>query len=214
MDSPFKDGVFTLEGDGPLPTGDADRPRELLPYLDRKGWSQYSDEAVYQFDRRIREFFKGRESDRSWTRIGNNRERRYCYKEIYEAVMGVPYRLDVALTKKIVPLLAYYSNSIYKNHKMRDGSGWRTKSSYQFLRHPTAKPPYSLRLRFEWLAERGMLPNAENMACPKRDLKPGHSRNEMTNKRMEERSERAKERYYDDQVRQAKRRAADTGEDE
>lgn len=56
-------------------------------------------------------------------------------------------------------------------------------------------PPYSLKLRLEWLGEKGDIPTWSNMAVPKDDLEPGHARNYKTEKNMERRREQARARY-------------------
>lgn len=209
IDNPFKDGRLNLMEVEPVRTGDDERPPELLPYVDTLGWRQFSDDEVYQFDKRLRAWFKGISSTAEWKRQmpGN---RRYSYRETFEAVYGRPYDKaedSVALQRKTSKVLAYYSSAVYANHKLRDRGVWRHKKSYAFLKEPLKKPPYSLRLRFEEYSEQGVIPTRENMALPTCDAKP-RAKDPLSERKQDERSEKMRMANLESRVRKAKRDAA------
>lgn len=209
MDNPFKGGAFNLAEPEPIRTGDDERPRELMPYMDRKGWQQFSDDQVYQFDKRMREWLAGVSPE--WRKRKHiYHERSYCFSEAFEAVMGREYTKEdgVYLQRKLSRVLAYYSQTVKPSHKMRDGRGWRQKKSYVFMLNPLERPAYSLRLRFEEFSEQGIMPNSENMATPIDDLDAGHSRNPNTEWIMWKRSEERRMALNEYQVRQRKKRNA------
>lgn len=169
---------------------------ELLPYLGEPDrWEQYTDAMTYEMDSMIREWIATMCKVPSWKR--SYRNRRYTMSMVIEQVYGRPYdqAKDQKRVMRLSRILAYYSTRV-QNGGSINGKSY-AKTIYTISPNRLNKPPYSLKLRLEWLAERGEVPTHRNMALPKDDLKPGHARNPRTEKNMEKRREQARQRYRD-----------------
>lgn len=202
------DGSWTFKfSDTPeapdLPVHDPFTPQgpEIASYLSGPGkWENYSDMVVYELDSLVRKFLESKLDDKQWTGQGSHFYRKYTCGLMFEQIYGHPCKLDdhderVRL-QRLSKVLAYYSTRIQKNGSIR-GKNY-SKSIYTLsLQRYKKVPPYSLRLRVEWLAEQGKLPTWHNMKLPKDDLKAGHARNPRTNENMRRRRERAREEYYE-----------------
>ena len=121
--------------------------------------------------------------------------RRYTMKMVYEQIYNKTWTPEVGgkIAYRMSKILAYYSSRMQKAGSI-NGKNY-SKTIYTIAPSRLKKPPYSLRLRLEWLAEQKLLPTYENMALPKDILKQGHARNPKTEENMRKRSEAAKRVY-------------------
>ena len=135
----------------------------------------------------------------TWKQSKNRR--RYTMSMVFEQIYGRKYDRyqDCRITNQFAKVLAYYSSKIQKSGSIMNKN--YSKTIYTISPKRIKKPPYSLKLRVEWLAEQGLIPNGNNMQLPKDDLKPGHARNPRTDENMRKRREEARriyeERYAD-----------------
>jgi len=170
-------------------------PANDLPWLQQNGaWEQYQNEMIYEIDSLVRQWIEALCQNKKWVRT--IRLRRYTMRMIIEQIYGRPYdqSIDKKRTQPMSRVLAYYSSRIQRGGDIH-GKHY-SKTIYTIspkIFHQ--KPPYSLKLRLEWLAEKGEIPTVYNMRMPKDDLKPGHARNPKTDANMERRREEGRARY-------------------
>lgn len=183
---------FKLDGEGPqeIP-GIPDR--ELQPILNTQAkWENYSDHDTYRFDKLVREFIETMSKDPKWR--GSAKLRRYTMAMVWVRITATEWTSrENRYAARLSKILAYYSTKVQKGGMI--GGKAYSKTIYTLSPARLKKPPYSLKLRLEWLAERGELPTASNMDLPRDDLKPGHARNPRTERNMERRREDGKRRY-------------------
>lgn len=172
----------------------------LIPgYLDGPGkWDNYTDDTIYELESLLRKWFAARVDTDEWKKDKRGYFRRYTCGMMYEQLYGKPAKIkekDSQLKlRRLQKLLAYYSSRIQKEGSVRGKK--MTKSIYTLSpRLYKTKPPYSLKLRLQWLADKGELPCWQNMKLPKDDLKAGHARNKRTDENMRLRREKAREIY-------------------
>ena len=181
-----------------------DGPNMATGYLEGVGkWENYSDRDLYEADSLLRQFLESKESDPKWT-TASTKWRRYTAGMMFEVLHGRPYAgsgtSDYQKILRLARVMAYYSTRITKEGSIR-GKKYKKKIYYLSVSRCKKLPPYSLKLRLEWLEAQNKLPCWQNMKLPKDDLKAGHARNKRTDENMEMRRERAKriyrERYKD-----------------
>lgn len=168
---------------------------EMIPYISTPDrWEQYTDPFIYEADKAVREWIDKMCENKSWVN-GTGRNRRYTLSMIYEQAFGKKWTNECnKFVNKLSSIARYYSSKIQKNSSI-NGKNY-SKNTYTISPNRYHKhPPYSLKLRLEWFADHGIMPNNQNMALPKDDLKPGHARNPRTDANMEKRREQARERY-------------------
>lgn len=171
-------------------------PNMATSYLAGPGkWDNYSDPVTYECDSLLRQFFESKEGDPQWEQQ-HPKWRRFTTGMMFEILFGRKYdpKADYKYGFRLSKVMAYYSTRAVKEGSIR---GKRYKKTIYTLSPKLyhKKPPYSLRLRVEWLAEQGKLPTWHNMKLPKDDLKPGQARNPRTQENMEKRSEQARKRF-------------------
>ena len=185
--------LFTLGEE--LPSFDIPAENEeLLPYLaDPKRWEQYQNESLYKMDKLIRKWIEINSKSSKW--MSSYKYRRYTLSMVVEQAFGEKYdaKRHGRYVNQIARLLAYYSSKVQKGGSINGRS--LSKTIYTISPKRGKGAPFSLKLRLEWLSERGELPTWRNMRLPKDDLKPGHARNPKTDENMRLRRERAKARY-------------------
>jgi len=180
---------------------------EIPSYLDKPDhWKNYSDMVLYELELLLRKFFKSKEGEKNWEK-GNAYMRKYTcsmmFEQLYGRKVSMSNKDDLTRLRRLPKLLSYYSTRVQKCGSIR---GRKTnKTIYTLsLRMYRNRPPYSLRLRIEWLSEQGKLPVWQNMKLPNDDLKPGHARNKRTDENMRARREKARQLYnerYADRAR-------------
>lgn len=177
-------------------------------YLEGAGkWENYSDNVTYELESLLRKWFASHVDTPEWKRDKAGRYRRYTCGMMFEQLYGKPPNMkekDVQLKlRRLSKLLAYYSSRIQKEGSIR---GKKLKKSIYNLSPKLyrQRPPYNLKLRLEYFAERGELPCWQNMKLPKDNLKKGHARNPKTDENMRIRRERARQ-IYNDKYRDRKR---------
>jgi hypothetical protein len=189
--------VFNLadpESKPTLPEG----PNMATSYLSGPGkWENYSDKDLYEVESLLLQFFDSVKDQPAWKQQ-NPRKRRFTCGMIFEIIYGKVYDVhdkdDQRKIRRLATVMTYYSTK-----KQKEGSinGKYYKKTIYTLSPKLLKtrPPYSLKLRIPWLEERGKLPCWQNMRLPKDDLEAGHARNKKTDRNMELRRERARQKY-------------------
>lgn len=154
-------------------------PGWALPLLTTpEHWENYSDDAIYEADKRIREWIQSMRS--KWSRRGL--DRRYSFNMICE-ILGLSKVVETRKNyKSISKVFAYYSTKITKQTTIR---GKKYKNVYTISPKRLRLKPYSLRLRLEQMEEEGTW---QNFQLPKDDLEIGHARNPRTEANMQKRS--------------------------
>lgn len=188
------DEGWRLDGEGPVIEAIGSIPYDAVPFInDPKAWDQWSDPVYYQLDKDIRDFIGKMSENKAW-RSSRNR-RKYTVGMLFEILYGRKWdpKKDNKYAKPMSRILSYYSTRIQSGGSV--GGKMTSKSIYTLSHTRLEKPPYSLKLRFEKMAEDGVVPNRYNMRLPKDNLKPGHARNPRTEKNMERRREEAKRKY-------------------
>lgn len=173
-----------------------DEPNMATNYLAGAGkWENYSDIKLYECESLLRDFLESKQGDKQWD-CPSTYYRRYTTGMMFEVLFGRKYdpKTDYQYGFRLAKLMAYYSTRITKEGSVR-GKRYKKKIYCLSLKRYRKVPPYSLRLRLEWLESNNKLPSWQNMRLPKDDLKAGHARNPRTDENMRRRSERAKERY-------------------
>ena len=186
---------FRLDGSDEVPEElKAPEPKNYINYLGTADqWKNYSDPFIYEADKAMRNWITSMCENSKWKR--NYKLRRYTASMLFEKVFQKEYdgTKDMKMMTRFAKICSYYSSKISKSGSI-NGKMY-SKSVYAISPKRLQKPPFSLRLRVEWLAENGELPTNYNMRLSKDDLKPGHARNPKTEENMRRRSERAKQRY-------------------
>lgn len=197
----LKQGGWSMYDEAPIETGSDVIDKAALPYIVKtEAWDQFNNPVVYQTDKLIREFITIMGKDSYWRRHISSRK--YTYGMLFKILFGRDYdrKKDSKNTYVITKLFAYYSTRI-QNGYCNNGVIKKNKKAYTLMADVSDKPPYSLKLRLEWLAAKGEIPCWQNMQMPKDNLKPGHARNPKTEANMERRREEARKRYNEYQRR-------------
>ena len=186
---------FRLDGSDEVPNElKAPEPKNYINYLGSADqWKNYSDQFIYESDKAMRQWIASMKENKSWKT--NYKKRRYTAKMLFEHVFQKEYnyKTDMKMMTRFSKICTYYSSKVNKNGSI-NGKNY-SKSIYTISPRRLSKPPFSLRLRVEWLTEQGELPDPNNMRLVKDTLKPGHARNPKTEENMRRRSEQAKQRY-------------------
>lgn len=155
-------------------------PGWALPLLTTPDhWANYSDDAIYETDKRIREWIQSMRS--KWSRKGM--DRRYSFVMLCE-ILGLTKVVETRKNyKSIAKVFAYYSTRINKQTTI---NGKKCKNVYTISPKRLIRKPYSLRLRLEQMEGEGVW---QNFRLPKDDLEPGHARNPRTEANMQRRRE-------------------------
>ena len=189
--------VFDLE-DLPEKIEVPNQPNMATGYLALPGrWENYSDEILYDIEKRLREFLVSKEEDPHW-KWARTTYRKFTVGMMYEILYGRKWdpTRDGKYAIRMARIMSHYSSRIQKEGIIRGKKMTKTIYTLSLSRlHKAA--PYSLRLRIEWLADRGELPTVSNMGVPCSSLQPGHARNPRTEENMQRRREQAKARYHE-----------------
>ena len=175
----------------------------ILPYItEAEAWKQYNNPIIYEADKLTREWLAALCKDKKWCRT--QKMRKYSFRQIFEQLHGRPYngKSDAKLTNAYAKVFSYYSSRVHKHGT--DHTGKQSSNAlYVISPRRLSSPPYSLKLRLEWMAEQGIVPTHRNMKLPV-DMPQGTARNPRTAANMERRSRLAKDRYnerYADRAR-------------
>lgn len=179
----------------PIKKGEDTIDRRAVPYINTsKAWNQYNNPLIYEGDKAIRQFItEMHETNPKWDR--KHCDRKFTFGMLYKILFGTEWKTEKGCANiyTLKKLFAYYSTRIQKIY-YKDGKQ-KNKPAYTLMANIEKKPPYSLKLRVEWLVRQGKIPNGYNMKLPKDNLTIGHARNPRTDANMEFRRERARERY-------------------
>jgi len=186
------DWTFDLSGAPEKPEPAVD-PYAMPWVTDYRAWEQYQNPVVYEVDCLIRGWVEACSRNAEWAR--SYKKRRYTMGMVMEQAFGRKWdhKEDSKRVHVIKKVLSYYSSRIQKEAYI--GGKHVRKTVYTVAPSRLKKPPYSLRLRLEWLAEKGEVPTPRNMRLPEDDLEIGHARNPRTDANMERRREQAREKY-------------------
>lgn len=187
---------FCLEDDEPELNLTDMMPKWAQPILTAPPyWENYSDELVYQADKRIREWIETMKP--TWKKQSRFK-RRYPFKDLAQ-ILGIDKEVYQKKNfNKISKVFAYYSTKYAKEAKI---NGIHKKNVYTISPARLKLQPYSLKLRLEQMEGEGTW---RNFQLPKDDLEKGHARFPRTEANMQKRSEEAKRKYNE---YQQKRRA-------
>jgi len=166
-------------------------PNMSTNYLEGEGkWENYSDQKLYEIESLLRAFLQDKkENDYKW--MHHSKWRKYTLTMMFEVLYGRKWdqKEDGAgILYKLSKIMGHYSTRILKSGTTIRGKMYK-KKVFILSANRLDTPPYSLRLRLEWLADRGELPCWQNMRLPK-DLEPGHARNPKVEAKMQERSKK------------------------
>lgn len=160
-------------------------------------WENWEDDYLFEAERLIRGWMTEMSKDPRWKKT-NAKMRRYTFSMVFQLITGQRY--DCKRHAKYIhawtTVLKYYSSRVQKSGNIN--GKFHSKTVYVLSPNRLKRPPLSLRLRFEWLSERGVKPTRANMLNPSEEiLEPGHARNPRTDENMRRRSEEARARYYE-----------------
>lgn len=160
-------------------------PDWAIPYLSsQEAWDNYSDDLVYETDKRIREWLESMKN--KWSKKGS--DRRFTFSSLIE-ILGIDVRVKAEKNyQKISRVFAYYSTKIQKQTTI---NGIKHKNVYTVSAARLKRPPYSLKLRMEQFDKPVTW---RSLRLPKDNLEPGHARNKRTEENMKRRSEEARRR--------------------
>lgn len=169
-------------------------PAKVAPFISEPAsWEQYSDFELYTLEKLLRDWLETMKENKKWMR--STKFRRYTYKQIWEILLRRPYdtKADVKFVNRMSKLLAYYSTKIQQSATI-NGKRYN-KTVYTLSAARLKMPPYSLKYRFEWMCEQGIVPDNVNMRLPKDNLTIGHARNPRTERNMEKHREEGRRKY-------------------
>lgn len=196
VDSIPEEGI-PLTGEVELPEIGNPIVGRLAAFLsDPELFDMYEDEQIAVAERALRSWIEEMAKTPEWRR-SNSKMRKYRYSTLIRLVTGRPYdqKRDGKWQRMWTTLFKYYSSRVQKSGSEADGK-WSGKTIYVISPKRLQRPPYSLRLRVEWLKENGVELNSRNMYGPQRDLiDVGHARNPRTERNMQERCRKAREAY-------------------
>lgn len=167
---------------------------DIVPFIkDPKQWEQYLDPFIYDLDVLIRDLIRDLSARNEWKYFKN---RRYTCGMIFQALYGrkADNTRDTKIIYRMGKILSAYARTKKKTGSI-DGVMYR-KPVYTLPGNIDNIPPYSLKLRVEWLMDRDIIPDRLNMRLSN-ELKAGHARNPLTEANMEERREAGKRRWQE-----------------
>lgn len=213
---PFANGAFSLErpvetnirnkGRG-VKTLDAagDRIVELMKTTP-ESWKNYTDPFLYEYEKDLRAWFAVQlKENPAFTARKNAKYRKYTLSMMMQELYGRPYtrELDGKLRLRMHKVLQHYSSKVTKSYTAPDGTHKNTAAYTFSIKRIQEQPPYSMKLRLEYLQERGQIPTKQNMLLHTEELKPGHARSKKTEAHLQARVQRGKEnwnRYVEQQA--------------
>jgi len=179
---------FSFEDPKP-PVKPNPNPHMSTGYLEGAGkWENFTDDKLYEAECLLRAFLEDKKNnDYKWNK--QSKWRKYTCRMMFEILYGREWSpQESAITSRLSKLMGYYSTRILKSGTTIRGKNTK-KKVYILSAKRLEKPPYSLKLRLEWLTEKNELPCWQNMKLPK-DLKPGHARSPKTDANMQARRQK------------------------
>lgn len=155
-------------------------PEWSLPFLTTpEAWENYSDQLVYECDRRMRAWLKKMKP--VWKKL---RDRKYMSKELV-GILGLEDMVRSSNDwRKVSRVFRYYSTRYQKETSVY---GKRKRKVYTVSPSRLKNLPYSLKLRMEEL--NGQEAPWQHFRLPKDDLELGHARHPRTDENMQLRAE-------------------------
>lgn len=166
-----------------------------IPYIATpKAWDQYTDAALYDAEVKLRAWLTEMGKNPTFKKMRNART--FKFSQVFHILFGRPYdsKKDAKYATKLSRLFRYYCSNTKPYFYDKESGKYQSKTSFVFSLARLKKPPYSIRLRFEWMAERGEVPTAANMRLPE-DIEIGRARNPLTEANREKRREAGRQRY-------------------
>ena len=172
----------------------------VVPYIaDPEAWDQYSNEALYEAEKLLRSWLVEMGQN---TAFKSYKRRTFKFSQVFEILFGRKYdqKVDGRYSTMLSKLFRYYCSKTSRAYYDRETQKTQSKTSFTFSTARVKRPPYSLKLRLEWLLEQGEMPSAANMKLPT-DIPIGKARNPLTEAHKEEQRERGRQRYNEYQRR-------------
>ena len=177
-------------------------PKEIVPVIsDPWAWDNFTDETYFAAYKLLREWMEEMCKDPAWGGAGKQpmRRRRYTFGQLFHILWGRPYdsRTDAKMVKPLQKLFTYYSSKVQMGGTNVQGKKVGSKHPVYYLSPSRLHkmPPYSLKLRMEWLCEQGKVPNGKNMRPPKDDLERNHARIPRTDANLQKARAEGRRRY-------------------
>lgn len=191
----LENGGFELDKHSYIEAGDDFVDAKAVPYIaDPKAWEQYSDDALYDAEKRLRAWLEEMSAVPAFTK--HYSARTFKFSQLFEFIYGRRYeqKVDGKYSTMLSRLFRYYCSKTSKTYYVKATGKTQSKTSFTLSVARLKRPPYSLRLRLEWLAAQGIIPTSENMKLPK-DIEIGRCRNELTEAHREAQREAGRQRY-------------------
>lgn len=162
---------------------------------DPKVWENYENHELAEAEEALRSWIEKMSGLPKW-KTTNAKCRRYTFSMLFHLVTGEEYdhSRHAGKTRMWANLFRYYSSRVQKSASI-NGKQYN-KTVYVISPRRLKKPPFSVRLRIPWLAERGIAIDARTIYGPLNDdIRPGHARNPRTEENMRRRREKGRKRY-------------------
>lgn len=196
----LENGGFQLGRHDYIEPGNDYIEMQVVPYIsDPKAWEQYSNDALYDAEKRLRKWLEEMASNSAYR---SYKSRTFRFNQVFEILFGRKYeqKCDGRYSTMLSKLFRYYCSKTAKNSYDSETQKTKSKTSFTFSTARVKRPPYSLKLRLEWLLERGEMPSAANMKLPT-DIPIGVARNALTEAHRAAQREAGRQRYNEYQRR-------------
>lgn len=165
---------WTFSFQDPKPVFDTEAVNAGQTYLAAPGrWENYSDDELYEMEVLLRQFLETKKN--GWG-THSQAARKFTTNMMHQILYGTPSPGRACGTvRKLNRLMNHYATRVWKKHGTTVRGERVNGKIYMLSARRLEKPPYSLRLRLEWMAEQGILPTWHNMQLSEQ-LKPGETR--------------------------------------
>jgi len=197
----LENGGFQLDRHDYIETGNDQIDFKAVPYIsDPKAWDQYCNKDLYDAEVRLRRWLT--EMSQNGTFKNNRSSRTFRFNQVFCILYGRPYlqSVDGKFSTMLSRLFRYYCSATAKGYYDKVTQKQYSKTSFTFSIARLKRPPYSLKLRLEWLLEQGIMPSAANMKLPT-DIPLGTARYALTEAHRAEQREAGRQRYNEYQRR-------------
>jgi len=187
---------WSLEKQPDLQNKGMNLDKTVPTYIDsNKALANYENKVLYEVEKQLLKWFEIKMADKNWRE--NKYVRRYTCSMLIKELFGREYDRDIdsKYTAYYARIFSHYCSRVSKTYWDKNTNTCKNKNCYHFSPARIKKEkPYSIRLRVEVYAKEGILPTYRNCKVYKTMTK-GHARSNKVQKRMDERSKRAKESY-------------------
>ena len=196
----LENGGFELCQHDYIEPGNDHIEMQVVPYIsDPKAWEQYSNDALYDAEKRLRKWIAEMATNPAYK---SYKARTFRFSQVFEILFSRKYeqKRDGKYSTMLSKLFRYYCSKTSKGSYDSETQKSKSKTSFTFSLARVKRPPYSLKLRLEWLLERGEMPSAANMKLPT-DIPIGVARNALTEAHRAAQREAGRQRYNEYQRR-------------